>query len=68
MYRYRWNDMKNDLRPIVYTSKRRDVGLMESDDVSYRSPATLRNRHSGRQTGSQKIAVALVEGLGVLEN
>ena len=54
--------------PLVYTSKRRNVGLMESDDVSYRSPAALPKRHSGRQTGSQKIAAALVEGLGVLEN
>ena len=53
---------------MLYTTKRRDIGRKETDDVSHRSRVTLPTRHTSRQVDSQKVAAALVEELGHFEN
>jgi hypothetical protein len=59
-----WHEVE---RPMMYTSKRRDVGLEKSDDVNHRSRVTLPKHHIGRWSDSQTV-VALVEQLVLQEN
>ncbi len=54
-------------RPVSYTSKRRDDGRKESDDVIHRSRATLPKRDKDRQEGSPKTTT-FVRELELLEN
>jgi hypothetical protein len=59
-----WHEVE---RPMMYTSKRHDVGLEKRYDVNHRSRATLPKHHLGRWSGSRTV-FALVEQLVLQEN